>query len=88
MIKLITLTKLYKGLRAVDHLNLQVKKGSIFGFLGPNGAGKTTTIRMMAGILRPTEGQIIMDGMDIAKEPAAVKSCAGFIPDRPFLYEN
>ncbi len=88
MIKLIDLTKLYKGLRAVDHLNLEVKKGLIFGFLGPNGAGKTTTIRMMAGVLKPTEGQIIIDGMDISKEPSAVKKVAGFIPDRPFLYEK
>lgn len=88
MIKLINLTKMYRGFKAVDHLNLEVKKGIIFGFLGPNGAGKTTTIRMMAGVLRPTEGQIIINGMDIAKEPSAVKSCAGFIPDRPFLYEK
>ncbi len=88
MIKLIYLTKLYKGLRAVDHLNLEVKKGVIFGFLGPNGAGKTTTIRMMAGVLKPTEGQIIIDGMDISKDPSGVKNVAGFIPDRPFLYEK
>ena len=88
MIKLINLTKVYKEFKAVDNLNLEVKRGIIFGFLGPNGAGKTTTIRMMAGILRPTEGRIIMDGMDISKEPAAVKRCAGFIPDRPFLYEK
>ena len=88
MIKLINLTKMYKGLRAVDNLNLEIKKGLIFGFLGPNGAGKTTTIKMMAGVLRPTEGQIIINGMDLAKEPSAVKSCVGFIPDRPFLYEK
>ena len=50
MIELINLTKLYKGLRAVDSLNLKVEKGTVFGFLGPNGAGKTTTIKMMAGI--------------------------------------
>ncbi len=88
MIKLINLTKLYREFRAVDRLNLEVKKGAIFGFLGPNGAGKTTTIRMMAGVLKPTEGQIILNGMDISKEPSAVKKSAGFIPDRPFLYEK
>lgn len=88
MIKLINLTKVYKGLRAVDGINLEVKKGVIFGFLGPNGAGKTTTIKMMAGVLRPTEGQIIINGMDISKEQVAVKRCVGFIPDRPFLYEK
>ncbi len=61
MIKLINLTKCYRGLRAVDRINLEIKKGFCFGFLGPNGAGKTTTIKMMAGVLKPTEGQIIIN---------------------------
>jgi len=88
MIKLINLTKTYKDLRAVDKINLEVKKGTIFGFLGPNGAGKTTTIKMMAGVLKPSAGKIIINGMDLAKEPSAVKQCVGFIPDRPFVYEK
>ncbi len=88
MIELRGLTKVYKGLRAVDNLDLEVKKGIIYGFLGPNGAGKTTTIRMMAGILKPTSGRIIINGMDIAMDPSGVKKCSGFIPDRPFLYEK
>ena len=88
MIKLIDLTKKYKGLRAVDNINLEVRKGTVFGFLGPNGAGKTTTIKMMAGVLAPTSGLIIINGMDLAKQPSAVKQCVGFIPDRPFLYEK
>jgi ABC-2 type transport system ATP-binding protein len=88
MIKLINVTKFYKGLCAVDHLNIEVGEGMVFGFLGPNGAGKTTTIKMMAGILMPTEGQIIINGMDLSKEPSEAKRCTGFIPDRPFLYEK
>ena len=88
MIKLIDLTKLYKGFPAVNHINLEVKEGMIFGFLGPNGAGKTTTIRMMAGVLKPTEGRVIINGMDIGERPVEVKRCTGFIPDRPFLYEK
>ncbi len=88
MIKLINLTKLYRGLRAVDRINLKIEKGVCFGFLGPNGAGKTTTIRMMAGVLKPTEGQIIINGHDLSKEPSAAKQCVGFIPDRPFMYEK
>jgi len=88
MIKLIHLTKLYRGFRAVDDISLEVNKGTVYGFLGPNGAGKTTTIRMMAGILRPTEGKIILNGMDISEEPSEAKRCVGFIPDRPFLYEK
>ncbi len=88
MIKLIDLTKVFRGLRAVDGINLEVKEGVCFGFLGPNGAGKTTTIKMMAGVLKPTEGRIIINGSDLAKDPSAAKRCVGFIPDRPFLYEK
>jgi len=88
MIKLINLTKFYRGLRAVDRINLKIEKGVCFGFLGPNGAGKTTTIKMMAGVLKPTEGQIIINGHDLAKDPSAAKQCVGFIPDRPFMYEK
>lgn len=88
MIKLIDLSKVYKGLKAVDNLSLEVRDGIIYGFLGPNGAGKTTTIKMMAGILKPTKGSIIINGMDLSKEPSEVKQITGFIPDRPFLYEK
>jgi ABC-2 type transport system ATP-binding protein len=88
MIKLIDVTKYYKGLCAVDHLNIEVGKGIVFGFLGPNGAGKTTTIKIMAGILMPTEGQIIINGIDLSKEPSEAKRSTGFIPDRPFVYEK
>jgi ABC-2 type transport system ATP-binding protein len=88
MIELIGLTKAYKGFRAVDGIDLEVGKGVLFGFLGPNGAGKTTTIRMMAGVLKPTEGRIRLGGQDLAREPEAVKRFVGFIPDRPFIYEK
>ena len=88
MIKLIELTKDFKGLRAVDRINLEVGKGTIFGFLGPNGAGKTTTIRMMAGVLKPSSGRIIIKGMDLAENPSEAKRCTGFIPDRPFVYDK
>ena len=88
MIRLINLTKTYKGLRAVDGINLEIRQGVLFGFLGPNGAGKTTTIKMMAGVLKPTSGQVVINGMDISQYPSEVKRCTGFIPDRPFLYEK
>ncbi len=88
MIRFENLTKIYRGIKAVDDLNLQIPRGTIFGFIGPNGAGKTTTIKMMAGVLRPTRGRIYIDGVDIAKEPSKVKRIVGFIPDRPFLYEK
>ena len=88
MIKLIHLTKTYRALRAVDDLNLEVEEGSLFGFLGPNGAGKTTTIKMMAGVLKPSAGRILINGMDLAEEPQKVRQCIGFIPDRPYLYDK
>ena len=88
MIKLNNLTKLYRGFRAVDNLNLEIKKGVVFGFLGPNGAGKTTTIKMMAGVLKPTEGQVLIDGIDIAHDPSEAKRRIGFVPDQPFVYEK
>ncbi len=88
MIKLKNLTKVYRGFRAVDNLNLEIKKGVVFGFLGPNGAGKTTTIKMMAGVLKPTEGQVLIDGIDIAHDPSEAKRRIGFVPDQPFVYEK
>jgi len=88
MIRFENLTKIYRGIKAVDDLNLQIPQGTIFGFIGPNGAGKTTTIKMMAGVLRPTRGRIHINGLDIAEEPSKVKRIIGFIPDRPFLYEK
>jgi ABC-2 type transport system ATP-binding protein len=88
MIELTSLTKQYGKTLAVDHLNLTVARGEIFGFIGPNGAGKTTTIRMMAGVLGPTEGTVTVDGISMASDPVRAKGIIGFIPDRPFLYEK
>jgi ABC-2 type transport system ATP-binding protein len=88
MIVLTNLTKRYGRLVAVDHLNISVEKGEIFGFIGPNGAGKTTTIRMIAGVLKPTEGAVLIGGISMASDPVAAKRIIGFIPDRPFLYEK
>ncbi len=88
MIKLSNLTKNYGKLAAVKNVNLEVASGEIFGFLGPNGAGKTTTIKMMAGLLQPTDGSVLICGHDVQKEPLQAKALTGFIPDRPFLYEK
>jgi ABC-2 type transport system ATP-binding protein len=88
MIQLIDLTKRYGKLAAVNRLNLEVPAGQIFGFLGPNGAGKTTTIRVMMGILKATSGRVLLDGHDVVAEAQAAKAIAGFIPDRPFIYEK
>ena len=88
MIELFELTKRYGDVIAVDHVNLCVPAGEIFGFLGPNGAGKTTTIRMMMGLLQPTEGRVELNGHDLSREPLLAKRLAGFVPDRPHIYEK
>jgi ABC-2 type transport system ATP-binding protein len=88
MIRLEQLTKQYGSFTAVDRIDLHVPRGELFGFLGPNGAGKTTTLRMIAGILRPTEGRIWLGGDDLLARPMVAKARLGFIPDRPFVYEK
>ena len=79
-IKAINLTKVFGKLVAVDHINFEVREGEIFGFLGPNGAGKSTTIKMLTTVLKPTEGTAIVNGYDIIKDPARVRSSIGVVP--------
>src|SRR5712664_945440 len=88
MIRLENLTKLYGSFVAVDDISLHVPRGVLYGCLGPNGAGKTTTLRMIAGILRPTQGRVLLGGDDIHVNPLAAKMRLGFIPDRPFVYDK
>ena len=88
MIELDRLTKKFGAFHAVRDLSLTVSPGEIFGFLGPNGAGKTTTIRMIAGLMKPTSGRVLLDGKDMAREPERAKAVLGYIPDRPYLYEK
>jgi len=88
MILVQDLVKRYGAFTAVAGVTLEVAPGEIHGFLGPNGAGKTTTIRIIAGLLKPTSGRVVIDGHDLARDPEAAKAALGFIPDRPFLYEK
>jgi ABC-2 type transport system ATP-binding protein len=88
MIKIENLSKRFGKVLAVDHIDLEVPAGEVMGFLGPNGAGKTTTIRMLAGLMKPDTGTIVLNGYDLAKEPERAKAVTGFVPDRPYLYEK
>ena len=88
MIAVEQLVKQYGAFRAVDGVTLDVRPGEIHGFLGPNGAGKTTTMRMIAGLLMPTAGLVVVNGHDLGANPDAEKGSLGFIPDRPFIYEK
>ncbi|HEY3274987.1 MAG TPA: ABC transporter ATP-binding protein [Syntrophorhabdaceae bacterium] len=73
---------------AVDSLDLEVRKGEVFGFLGPNGAGKSTTIRMLCGLLMPTGGKGSVGGFDIIKEPESIKSIVGYMSQKFSLYDD
>lgn len=88
MIELTNLSKRYGKFTAVDDITLSIPRGELFGFLGPNGAGKTTTMRMIAGILQPSAGRILIGGDDVTRDPLKAKSKLGFIPDRPFVYDK
>jgi ABC-2 type transport system ATP-binding protein len=80
-------SKSYGEFSAVRGLDLAVEKGEVFGFLGPNGAGKTTTIRMMMGILVPSAGRIVIDGLDCQADRLEVKRRVGYLPDNPIFYD-
>ena len=82
------LTKQYGELTAVKGLNLAIEERDIFGFIGPNGAGKTTTLRVLATLLRPTIGQVRIDGIDVVKHPYEVKKVVGFMPDAFGVYDG
>jgi ABC-2 type transport system ATP-binding protein len=88
VIRLTDLTKKYGKFTAVDGISLEVPPGELFGLLGPNGAGKTTTMRLIAGILQPTSGSVLVGGVDMLSRPLEAKSRIGFIPDRPFVYDK
>lgn len=88
MITIEKLTKRYGNFTAVSSLSLTVKPGEIYGFLGPNGAGKTTTIKVLAGLLRPTEGKIAVCGYDVERQADEAKRRLGYISDTPEPYER
>ena len=86
MIEVKGLVKKYGSHTAVDHLNFRIEKGHIYGLLGPNGAGKSTTMNIMTGYLGATEGEVLIDGHDILKEPELAKKSVGYLPEMPPLY--
>ena len=86
MIEVKNLVKKYGDHLAVDHLSFHVDEGQIYGFLGPNGAGKSTTMNIMTGYIASTEGEVLINGMNILDEPEKVKKCIGYLPEQPPLY--
>ncbi len=82
------LTKRFGKLVAVDHLDLRVRRGELYGFLGPNGAGKSTTLRMLCGIMEPSEGDGTVLGIDLRRDPERIKSAIGYMSQRFSLYDD
>ncbi len=82
------LVKRYGRFTAVDHLDLTIGKGEVFGLLGPNGSGKTTTILLLLGLTEPSEGTVRVNGLDPLRQPLAVKRHVGYLPDQVGFYDN
>lgn len=88
MISFQNVTKYYGKVKAVDNLTMEIPDGQVFGFIGPNGAGKTTTIKLMTGIIQPDEGTVMLNGIDMQKEPIEAKRAFGYVPDTFDMYER
>ena len=88
MIRVEGLVKRFGDIRAVDGVSFEVRSGEIYGLLGPNGAGKTTTFSMLAGLLAPDDGRIVMDGVNLADSPIEVKRRLGIVPQEVAVYEE
>ncbi len=82
------LVKRFGSFVAVDDVSLRVEKGEIFGFLGPNGAGKSTTIRVRCGLLQPTSGRALVNGIDVAADPERVRRNIGYMSQKFSLYDD
>jgi len=88
MIRIVNLTKRYGKFLAVNHLNMHIPAGTVFGFVGPNGAGKSTTMSVLATLLQPTDGQAYVGGFNVVEEPAKVRELIGYMPDFFGVYDN
>lgn len=88
MIQVKNVTKKYGGFKAIDDISFEVQDGEVVGFLGPNGAGKSTTMNMITGYIDPTQGQIIVNGIDVRKRPRKAKKQIGYMPESVPLYQE
>ncbi|ASJ05850.1 ABC transporter ATP-binding protein [Thermococcus pacificus] len=88
MIEVENLVKRFGSTVAVNGITFTVNDGEIYGLLGPNGSGKSTTMKILAGILAPTSGKVLVDGVDVSQDPLRVKEMTGYVPETPVLYES
>jgi ABC-2 type transport system ATP-binding protein len=82
------LTKRYGGLLALDRVGFEINRGEIVGYLGPNGSGKSTTVNIVVGLLDPSAGSIVLDGVRLSDDPVAYKRRVGYVPEEPYLYTH
>ncbi len=83
-----SLTKRYHGIPAVDQVSFRIAPGEILGYVGPNGAGKSTTVKVIVGLLEPSEGEVLFRGHSVAEDLAAFQRCIGYVPEEPNLYPH
>lgn len=88
MLEVENLTKRFRGLTAVDHVSFQIRPGEILGYLGPNGSGKSTTVKIITGLLDPSDGEVRLHGRTLVDDPIAFKSRLGYVPEEPYLYTH
>ena len=88
MLEVKGLTKRFRGFTAVDNVSFQIRSGEILGYLGPNGSGKSTTVKIITGLLEPSEGEVQLYGRTIVDDPIAFKSRLGYVPEEPQLYTH
>ena len=88
MLQISNLYKKYNTVLALAGLQMEIQKGQLYGFVGPNGAGKTTTIRIISGLLKPTRGEVWIDGIRVEKNLKVLKDKIGYIPDFFGVYDN
>src|SRR5438128_10221278 len=86
MLEIRELTKRYAGTLAVDQVSFKIRPGEILGYVGPNGAGKSTTVKMIIGLLEPSEGQILFQGRSVIENLAGFQHRLGYVPEEPNLY--
>ena len=88
MIEFLDVSKFFGDYKALDSATIKIEDGTTIGIVGPNGAGKTTLIRLLCGILKPSKGQILIDGKDLQKHQSEIKKIIGYLPEEPNLYER
>src|SRR5213594_2538539 len=88
MLELLHVTKRYSGIPAVKDVSFVVRAGEVTGYLGPNGSGKSPTLKMITGLIEPSEGEILFDGIPIQRDPIGHKQRLGYVPEDPQLYTH